>query len=64
MKLHIENISITISSPPPVGMIAGMALASAAKGDLPAIGEKWPGTEATYRYRLWRCAVRARNKSE
>lgn len=48
MKLHIENISITISSPPPAGMIAGMALASAANGDLPAIGEKWPGTEATY----------------
>lgn len=53
MKLHIENLSITISNPqPPVGLIAGIALASAVKpmanGDIPDIGEKWPGTGATY----------------
>ena len=52
MKLHIENISIHIAAPPPAGLIAGMALGdmlkTAANGSVPAIGEKWPGTEATY----------------
>lgn len=53
MKLHIENLSINISAPqPPVGLIAGMALGSILKpvtnDNIPAIGEKWPGTEATY----------------
>jgi len=51
MKLHIENIHVTIHQPP-AGLIAGMTLASvekfAAPGSVPAIGEKWPGTEATY----------------
>ena len=52
MKLHIENLNVTITHQPPVGLIAGMALASAAKfaapSSIPDIGDKWPGTEATY----------------
>jgi hypothetical protein len=51
MKLHIENINITIAQPP-VGMIAALSLASAAKqvtvGGVPQIGEKWPGLDAVY----------------
>jgi hypothetical protein len=53
MKLHIENLHITFSNPqPPAGLIAAFALAGAmqpdAKDGIPNIGEKWPGTEATY----------------
>ena len=55
-KLHIENLTINVGgkpSMPPVGLLA--ALASIGEGkpcnrntDLPAIGDKWPGTEAIY----------------
>ncbi len=53
MKLHIENINITLSGHhPPAGLIAALAIAGAAKSDtstnVPEIGEKWPGTDATY----------------
>ena len=52
MKLHIENISIHIAAPLPIGLISGMALCDtikpAANDTVPALGEKWPGTEATY----------------
>jgi hypothetical protein len=52
MKLHIENISIHIAAPLPIGLISGMALCDtikpAANDTIPALGEKWPGTEATY----------------
>jgi len=51
MKLHIENIHITLSQPP-VGLLATMATARTAQPiancSIPNIGEKWPGTEATY----------------
>ena len=43
MKLHIENLNVTITHQPPVGLIAGMALASAAKfaapSSIPDIGD-------------------------
>lgn len=55
-KLHIENLTINVGgkpSMPPIGLLA--ALASIGEGkpskrpaDLPAIGDKWPGTEAIY----------------
>ena len=53
MKLHIENLHITFANPqPPAGLIATLAIAGAmqptAKVGVPNIGEKWPGTEATY----------------
>ena len=53
MKLHIENLNITFSSQhQPAGLIAALSIARAAKSsnqaDAPAIGEKWPGTEAIY----------------
>jgi hypothetical protein len=51
MKLHIENINITISSQhPPAGLIAALAIAGepVVTADVPAIGEKWPGLEAIY----------------
>ena len=52
MKLHIENLSIHIAAPLPIGLISGMALCDtikpAANDTIPALGEKWPGTEATY----------------
>ena len=53
MKLHIENLHITLAHPqPPAGLIASLAIASAmqprVKKGVPAIGEKWPGTEAIY----------------
>jgi len=56
-KLHIENINITIGgskpSMPPFGLLAALASIGDDKrckrpADLPAIGEKWPGTEAIY----------------
>lgn len=56
-KLHIENINITFSgskpSMPPLGLLAALASIGDDKpckrpADLPAIGEKWPGTEAIY----------------
>lgn len=56
-KLHIENINITFSgakpSMPPLGLLAALAGLGKSKpckrpADLPAIGEKWPGTEAIY----------------
>ena len=53
MKLHIENLHVTFAaSQPPAGLIAALAIAGAAKSamlpDIPAVGEKWPGTEAVY----------------
>jgi len=52
MQLHIENVNITLSNPQaPAGLIAALAIASAAKSskpDVPAVGEKWPGLEAVY----------------
>jgi hypothetical protein len=53
MKLHIENINITITDQQqPAGLIASLAIAGAAKSsintEVPNIGEKWPGTEALY----------------
>ena len=53
MKLHIENLHITLAHPqPPAGLISSLAIASAmhprVKKSIPAIGEKWPGTEAIY----------------
>ncbi len=56
-KLHIENIHITFSgskpSMPPLGLLAALAGLSESQpckrpADLPAIGDKWPGTEAIY----------------
>lgn len=56
-KLHIENINIHIGgskpSMPPLGLLAALASIGDDKpckrpADLPAIGEKWPGTEAIY----------------
>lgn len=53
MKLHIENLHITFTTPqPPAGLLATFAIAEAmrpaVKSDVPKIGDKWPGTEATY----------------
>ena len=54
MKLHIENLTITVQAPPqqPAGLLATLAIANAAgvmgSQAAPQIGEKWPGTEATY----------------
>lgn len=53
MKLHIENLHVTFSNPqPPAGFLATLAIAGAMqatrKEGIPEIGEKWPGTEATY----------------
>lgn len=52
MKLHIENINITLPQQMPAGLIAALAIAGAAKPaskvDAPAIGEKWPGLDAIY----------------
>ncbi|MFA5170395.1 MAG: hypothetical protein WC426_02435 [Sulfuriferula sp.] len=51
MKLHIENLHITFSNPqPPAGLIAAFALAGATESaaPIPAVGAKWPGTEAIY----------------
>lgn len=55
-KLHIENVHINIGakpSMPPIGLLAALASISDDKpikrpSDLPAIGEKWPRTEAIY----------------
>ena len=55
-KLHIENIHIHIGakpSMPPIGLLAALASIGNDKpskrpSELPAIGEKWPGTEAIY----------------
>lgn len=56
-KLHIENINITFSSAkpsmPPIGLLAALAGIGDSKPckrptELPAIGDKWPGTEAIY----------------
>jgi hypothetical protein len=54
MKLHIENVNITLAhAQPPAGLLAALAIASAAKASspsrpVPAIGDKWPGLAATY----------------
>jgi hypothetical protein len=53
MKLHIENLNVTLNSPQQrAGLLATLTIASAArimdKPSVPKIGEKWPGTEATY----------------
>lgn len=55
-KLHIENLTINVGgkpSMPPVGLLAELASVGECKpckrnADLPAIGDKWPGTEAIY----------------
>lgn len=55
-KLHIENLTINIGSKPsmpPIGLLAALASISEDKPSkrptgLPAIGDKWPGTEAIY----------------
>lgn len=55
-KLHIENIHIHIGAKPsmsPVGLLAALASIGDDKpskrfSELPAIGDKWPGTEAIY----------------
>ncbi len=56
-KLHIENINIHIGgskpSMPPFDLLAALAGLGESKpckrpADLPAIGDKWPGTEAIY----------------
>jgi len=50
MKLHIENLNITLSNQHPSVLIAALAIASATESavSVPAIGAKWPGTEAIY----------------
>lgn len=52
MKLHIENINITLHQQLPAGLIAALAIAGAAKPaskvNVPSIGEKWPGLDAIY----------------
>lgn len=55
MKLHIENLHVTLYARQrqPAGPLATRAIASASGGIMgnqsaPQIGEKWPGTEATY----------------
>lgn len=55
-KLHIENLTINVGgkpSMPPIGLLAALASIGEDKPskrntDLPAIGDKWPGTEAIY----------------
>lgn len=55
-KLHIENLTINVGgkpSMPPIGLLAALASISEGKpcnrnAGLPAIGDKWPGTEAIY----------------
>lgn len=55
-KLHIENVHIHIGakpSMPPIGLLAALASIGDNKPikrptELPAIGDKWPGTEAIY----------------
>lgn len=55
-KLHIENLTINVGgkpSMPPIGLLAALASIGEDKpskrhADLPAIGDKWPGTEAIY----------------
>ena len=55
-KLHIENVHIHIGSKPsmpPIGLLAALASIGEEKpsklpASLPAIGDKWPGTEAIY----------------
>ena len=55
-KLHIENIHIHVGakpSMPPIGLLAALASIGDDKhskrpSELPAIGDKWPGTEAIY----------------
>ena len=53
MKIHIENLNITLSNQqPPAGLIAELAIARVSnpvqQAYIPAIGEKWPGLEAVY----------------
>jgi hypothetical protein len=53
MKIHIENLSITVQGQqPPIGLLGALISSGAATSslstDVPAIGEKWPGTEAIY----------------
>jgi hypothetical protein len=55
-KLHIENLTINVGgkpSMPPIGLLAALASIGEEKPRkspvaLPAIGDKWPGTEAIY----------------
>lgn len=55
-KLHIENLTINVGGKPsmqPIGLLAALASIGECKPrnrntDLPAIGDKWPGTEAIY----------------
>lgn len=53
MKMHIENLNITLSHPSPLaGLIATQSISGAQNTDrlglMPAIGEKWPGLDAVY----------------
>lgn len=56
MKLTIENLTINVGGKPsmqPIGLLAALASIGECKPrnrntDLPAIGDKWPGTEAIY----------------
>jgi len=53
MKIHIENMNITLSHhQPPAGLLAALAITNASrptpKEGVPAIGEKWPGLDAVY----------------
>jgi len=54
MKLHIENLNITVhtAQQQPAGLLATLAIANAAgvmaSQAAPKIGDKWPGTDATY----------------
>lgn len=54
MKLHIENLNITVQAAQqqPAGLLATLAIANAAgvmaNQAAPKIGDKWPGTDATY----------------
>ena len=55
-KLHIENLTVNVGgkpSMPPIGLLAALASIGDEKpskrpAGLPAIGDKWPGTEAVY----------------
>lgn len=54
MKIEIKQLNVTLQNQQPSGLLAALTIAGAATGNIstqsnaPAIGEKWPGTEATY----------------
>ena len=50
MKVHIENLNITLAGHQrSAGLIAALTIAEAAKASsVPALGDKWPGVEAVY----------------